>query len=338
LKITGGRDVDKKNLLDIYVDPKTSQSDKALIQEFLGNTNEKNESLDADVRKNPTAHTWSILTRSQSTVREMMKFDTGGFAGKDTDEIQTMEWFFRDMKEAVKQNTFNKSPEQIKIFMDKFFNRFEEKWFSWTEKTDLIRRLKRCQKNPGRKEVDNVLYYSIVWKICNSFGHVHIPTEFEDALLAWTDFFKHNLNTILQPDIIVRSFSGNSYEDDYKKYEPQLELREDCVNILDKDLRQAYMYGLSQDQKKPLHQYQAKLKSKTYLNAELYDLADKLSKNCNKENRFRGSIGEMKKPKSSAKVTWAKIINTTVVDKVRAILEGTPLTSDEPPPEDYDYE
>jgi hypothetical protein len=54
LKLTK-TDSSSKTLLDIYSDEKTSVSDKALIKEFLDNTNEKNEDLDPEVRNNPYA-------------------------------------------------------------------------------------------------------------------------------------------------------------------------------------------------------------------------------------------------------------------------------------------
>jgi hypothetical protein len=50
------------------------------------------------------------------------------------------------------------------------------------------------------------LYYSIVGQICHSFGRVSIPDEFHDALSAWKDFFKNNLNMILQPSTLSASF------------------------------------------------------------------------------------------------------------------------------------
>ncbi|HBB04120.1 TPA: hypothetical protein DCZ39_04465 [Patescibacteria group bacterium] len=54
-KITGKDSEEKKTLLEIYADKDTSSLDKTLIKEFLDNSNEKEESLDSDVSKNPTA-------------------------------------------------------------------------------------------------------------------------------------------------------------------------------------------------------------------------------------------------------------------------------------------
>lgn len=327
-----GKTESGKTLLDIYTDSKTSPSDKALLQEFLNNSNEKDESLDPDVSKNPYALSWSILTKSQSVVQQMMKIDSGGFATKDGDEKQSMQGFFDDMQKEIPRDTLT-SPEQVKFFVDKFFNWFGEKWFSLNKKTELIKRLKWCQQNPNKKEVNDVLYYSIVGEICSSFGHAHIPDQFQNALLVRKDFFKNNLNTILEPNILIHSFGSPSYKNDYDKYEPILEPREDCVKLLDKDLRQAYMYGLPQDQKKLVNQGLVKLKKENYLNFRLYDLAEKMYRDTGLPNRFKDSADSESRvaPKktTSAKATWAKIKNAQVIDKVRAILEGKPIIDSE---------
>jgi len=337
----------KNTLLDIHSDPKTSPEDKKIIEEFIANTNEKNESLDTDVRNNPYAISWSILTKSQSAVHQMMKFDQNGFAGKDGDEIQTMEWFFVDMKKAIDSRTHTSS-HKVKFFLDKFFNRFEEKGFSLNNKTELVKRLKRCQQNAWRPEVDDVMYYTIVGQISNSFGRVSIPQQFLDALAGWKDFFKNNLDLILSPDILSSSFGSASYKHDYDRYSPKLEPRKDCVNLLDRELKQAHMFQLAPEQRKLVNQNLTKLRSnKNYLNADLYDLADRLSRDCGIDNRFRKnmwvspSVSDYSKNNNpSQKNTWAKINNPEVIDKVKRILEGKPLEDPEDDfvmEEEYEY-
>lgn len=149
--------------------------------------------------------------------------------------------------------------------------------------------------NPGREEVKDILYYSIVGQVCSNLGRVSIPDEFQDALISWKDFFQNNLDMILQPSILSTSFGGVSYKQDYEKYTPKLELRENCVNLLDRELKQSYMFQLPHEQRKLVNQNLTKLKSnKNYLNADLYDLADKLSKDCGIDNRFRKSAGGSK--------------------------------------------
>jgi hypothetical protein len=343
LKLTG-KNVENQTLLEIYSDQKTSQSDKLLINEFLQNGNEKDESLDKEVRENPSALTWSILTKSQSAVHQMLKIDQTWFAGQTWDEIQTMKWFFTDMSNAIPKHTLD-SKEQVKFFIDKFFNRFDEKWFSWNNVTMFIKRLKRCKQNPQKKEIDDVLYYSIVWQIAESLGHGKIPIELENALVSWKDFFKNNLDTILQPDILVSSFWWTSYKQDFDKYQPKLEPRESCINLLDRDLKQTYFFSLSPDQKKQMNHKLQYLKSdKNYLNGPLYELAEKVERNFSIENRFKSDVDTKeiiaaKKPSSSPKATWARINNPEVIENVRRVLENKPLDEDNSdeyvPMEDY---
>jgi len=160
-----------------------------------------------------------------------------------------------------------------------------------THKTEFIKRLKRCQQNPLRPEVGDVLYYTIVGQISHSFGRVSIPPEFHDALEARKDFFKNNLDLILSPDILSSSFGGTSYKYDYNRYIPELEPRDQCVNMLDRELKQAYMIQLTPHQRKSANQKLTKLKSnKNYLNSDLYDLADRLWRDCGIDNRFKKNI------------------------------------------------
>ncbi len=328
-----------KTLLDIYADPKTSIADKELIKEFLNNSNEKYESLDNDVRNNPYALTGSILTKSQSAVHQMLKIDQTWFAGKDGDEIQTMKWFFKDMADAIPQGKVN-SKEEVKFFIDKFFNRFDEKWFSGNNVTIFIKRLKRCQQNPWKKEIDDVLYYSVVWQVLESLGRGTVPPELEKALVAWKEFFKHNLDTVLQSDVLVNNFWGMAYKQDYDRAQPKLEPWETCINLLDRDLKQTFFYSLTGEQRKEWNRKLQYLKSdKNYLNAPLYELAEKIERNFSISNRFKTAVdidtakNTAKKGKSTPpKVTWAKIKNPEVIDKVKKILEGKPL--DEIPSDD----
>ncbi|MEI6118908.1 MAG: hypothetical protein WCP92_06945 [bacterium] len=49
--------MNNKTLLDLYADPKTSESDKLLLKEYIDKSNEKNETLDADVQQNTSSLT-----------------------------------------------------------------------------------------------------------------------------------------------------------------------------------------------------------------------------------------------------------------------------------------
>ena len=337
-ELTGKDKSGKKSLLDMYEDKDghTSPSDKALIKEFLDNSNEKDESLDSEVSKNPTAFTWSILTRSQSAVQQMMKIDSNGFVG-DADQKQTMQWFFNDMKNSVPRE--KKNPEQVKIFMNKFFNWFEEKWFSGTNKTEFIKRLKYCQQHPNNPEVADILYYSIVGQICSSFRNVYFPEEFRNALDSWVAFFKENLNDILSPDVLESSFGGASYVEDYKREQPKFESWDTASLLLDKFDSNMYISLMSTKEEKDAARLQKRelwRPNGSYINGSLYKLAEDLERNNIMSNRFKNAKGKKKPndkenlPMSSRKVTGAKIKNKEVVDDLQQILEGKQTTPTSP--------
>ncbi|MEI7557327.1 MAG: hypothetical protein WCJ45_00260 [bacterium] len=59
-------------------------------------------------------------------VEKMIKFDKNGFVGQNGDEIQNMQAFSENMKNAIPANKIS-SPETVKFFVGKFFNRFGER-------------------------------------------------------------------------------------------------------------------------------------------------------------------------------------------------------------------
>ena len=338
--------VDGKNILELYDNPKTPPSDKAVLHEYIEKTNERNEELDSDVQKNTSSLTWSILTKSQSVVAEMIKINQYGFDGKDSDAKQNMEDFSQNMKKVIPGGVVTQT--QAKFFVEKFFNRFSV--FSWNNKTELLKRLTRCQQHPSSSDVEHIMYYSIVGEIVGSISSrdALLPPELEWALNAWKNFFKNNLNTILSPDVVASSF-GNQHKDELlnlskKENRPELYPWEEASQLLDGQESTIYINTRSSNEEKE----QARKKRESlkwsntkYINWSLYVLAEALSKKCSwfANNRFK-MLGENKAPssKSSAKATWAKINNPEIIDKVRQVLEWKNITDDNSyiPTEDYD--
>lgn len=329
-------------LLDFHSHPDTTPSDKALLEEFIGKSNEKNESLDSDVQQNTSSLTWSVLTKSQSVVEKMIKFDNWGFAWKDGDEIQNMQAFSEQMEKSIPKWKLT-SQEQTKFFVNKFFNRFGERWFSWNKMTEFLKRLKWCKNNPWSDDMEDVLYYSVVWEIVNSlaWNNANPPEELKWALWAWKDFFKNNINTILEPEVITSCFGGAQYKADYDKSEAILSPRESSWYLLDREESNMYMYWLPKEEKNQATTKKRDLgNERKYLNHSLYILADSLSRKCSWfSNRFRKDV--VKPPVStSANATWARIKNSKeVMENVRKILEGKQLDEnadeDSPPMQQY---
>lgn len=331
-----GKNVNKKTLLDLHAnsdpDKKISPSDKLLLEEFIEKSNEKNGELDPEVQKNTTSLTWSILTKSQSVVEQMIRFDRWEFAGKTWDEKEDMKIFSREMEAAIPKDSIA-STEKVKFFLGKFINRFGEK-FSWTKKTDLLKRLKWCQKNKDDSKVDNVLYYGIVWEIISGISsNSNVPDELSWALWAWQNFFKQNIDTI--PAILIDLFGGISYKDDYDNANPGVESRESCVNLLDRNLAQTAFLSLSPEQRKATNARIQKIKTdQNVLNFPLYELAEKLYRNNGIINRFKDSTtnvekssnGTQKPPKKIA--WWAKIQNPKIIENLRKVLQGQDIDDD----------
>lgn len=343
------KNVEGKTLLDIYSDPKLSLSDKLLLEEYIDKTNEKDETLDNDVIQNTSSLTWSILTKSQSVVDKMIKFDKWGFAGKDGDEIQNMKAFSENMQQTIPSERID-SQETVKFFVEKFFNRFGERWFSWNRMTEFLKRLKWCKENTWSAEVDDIMYYSVVWEIINSLAShdANPPDELMWALWKWKDFFKNNLDNILQPDVISSCFGWSQYKADYDKAKPLLESWDTAAVLLDREDNAMHMYTLNKEEKQQaLAKKRALTNNRNCINKDLYKLAEDLARKCSWfSNRFKRDVHEVKKTSDNPakiKATWAKIKNPEVMEKVRQILEGKPIEENNPdeyipPMEDpYDY-
>ena len=337
-----------KTLLDLYADPTLSMSDKLLLEEYINKSNEKNETLDHEVEQNTSSLTWSILTKSQSVVEKMIRIDQYGFAGKDGDEKQNMESFSKEMQKSIPTGV-EKSEAKVNFFVEKFFNWFAT--FSWTKKTELLKRLMRCSQHPKSPEVDDILYYSIVGEIISSVAShdAHMPEELEWALNAWKDFFKNNLDTILRPDVVGSGF-GNQYKADVINFskpqnKPELAPWEDASSLLDRQDSNMYIATLPTNEQKVQARAQKQMLKRPngkYINGSLYELAEQLTKKCSwfQNNRFKISNENKESPKiPPAKATWAKIKNAGVTEKVRQILEGKPIeetTDDYIPENTYD--
>jgi hypothetical protein len=118
-------------------------------------------------------------------------------------------------------------------------------------------------------------------------GRVTIPAQFEDAMLAWKDFFKTNMATILTPTILKDSFGGVSYQQDYERYQPQLDPWENCAQLFDNTQRQIFISSLTPEQRQTVNQHYKEITRDPYINRKLYETADAVEKTCFKENRFK---------------------------------------------------
>ena len=65
-------------------DPSLSTDDRALLTEFINNTQETSQDIDKEVRRNPMAHAGSPFTKCETMISELIKYDKGEFEGEDS--------------------------------------------------------------------------------------------------------------------------------------------------------------------------------------------------------------------------------------------------------------
>jgi len=58
-------------------------------------------------------------------VNEVIKYTDGSFAGKDKDDIQSMQSFWSEVAKKIPKG--KESDAQVHYFLKKFINRFEER-------------------------------------------------------------------------------------------------------------------------------------------------------------------------------------------------------------------
>jgi hypothetical protein len=100
-------------------------------------------------------------------------------------------------------------------------------------------------------------------------------------LNAWKKFFKNNLNVILRPNVVAAGF-GNQYKVDLQKYKPELESWEVTCALLDKQDSQMYINQFPNEERVQMRLKKQELKKPNgrYINGSLYELAEKLTKQC----------------------------------------------------------
>ena len=86
LEITGKDAGGKKTLLELANDPGLTESERSVLKEFIGLSNESSQDLDPDIRHNFTAMSGTPFTKCETIVRDLMKYDNGEFEGKDSHE------------------------------------------------------------------------------------------------------------------------------------------------------------------------------------------------------------------------------------------------------------
>lgn len=313
-----------QTLIDVYNDPKTPPEDKLLLWELIAKWSEKDEEIDQDVKYNAFALTGSVLTKSQSVVDELIRFEWWEFKWKDKDTIQAMQEFWSQVSKSIPKGKEN--PDSVVFFLKKFENWFGARGFSDNERSIFVRRLAAIKNCTNKKEAEDMLRYTIVGTITARSGSGWVPSQ----LLAWLDafknFFKSNLDTILKPDVVEKTF-GIQYKDDINNAYEVWNWSE-YVEVADRDLYQSTIFSASPDERKRINEIKKKLSLSQYIHKDLYMLAEKLEKNYGQPNRFKEYSNlwkvDTKKQLSETLVPnhWVRVKNKETLGKLKDILEN----------------
>ncbi len=321
-ELTGKND-DWKTLIEIYNDPKISRDDKMLLWELIWRSNEKDEELDPNVKYNSYALTGSVLTKSQSVVDELIRFEGSEFKWKDKDTIQAMQEFWSEVAKSIPSS--KQGPSIVEFYLKKFDNRFGARWFSDNERSVFIKRLVAIKDCPNSKEAEDMLRYTIVWTITARSGSGWVPTQLLAGLNAFKNFFKANLDTILDKNMVEKTM-WIQYRDDvdvpFKVWNWS-----DYVEVADRDVYQSTLFSASPDERKILSKKKSGFASPKYINKDLYELAQKLERNFWVPNRFKNYYQEKtdtKKDLTSVLTSnrGVRVKNKEVLGKIKEVLEN----------------
>lgn len=314
---------DWKTLIEVYNDPNTSREDKILLGEIIWRSNEKDEELDPNVKYNSYALTGSVLTKSQSVVDELIRFEWSEFKWKDKDTIQAMQEFRSEVAKSI-PNT-KQGPSAVEFYLKKFDNWFGARWFSDSERVIFIKRLAAIQNCKNPREAEDMLRYTIVWTITARSGSWWVPSQLIAGLNAFKGFFKANLDTILDPDMIEKTMWVQYKED--ARIPLKVGNWSDYVEVADRDLYQSILFSTSPEERKILSRKKSEFSSPKYINRDLYELAQKLERNFWVPNRFKEYYQEKIDTKKELTSTlnsnrWVRVKNKEVLGKIKDVLEN----------------
>jgi len=285
LELTWGKSINGEDLITLSQDPKLSPDDRALLQEYIILWNEKDEDIDPDIKMNPNAVSRSPFTKCETVVRSLMKYSESEFEWKNSNEKMWPKFFWNEVSRQMPRWKMASSA-QIEFYLKKFLNRFGGLGFDGNNRTMFIRRLLIAQrelKKGKSREVEDLLRYSINGTILSNNGWSKWlpPEEFKNGLDAFKNFFKNNLDTILDKEMINKTM--------WKFYEKDLDVKSELgdrweyVKVSDPSLS----FGVPPDERKENSEKRKKYKSADFLNEKLYELAKSLDRSNIEQNRFR---------------------------------------------------
>ncbi len=321
-----GKNYKGRTIIELINDPTTPKQDRQLLSEIEARSLEKDESVDADIKMNGYSLEQNILAKNQSLIDEITDFNDGKFKGKDKDEIQ---WIQTARKKIAKEIPTNQLEDknQVIYLLKKFFNRFEGRWFNTEEKRFLIRTLLTIKQeiNQGNKEsADEMLWYIIVGNIVKNSGNGQAPDELIKGLEAFKEFFKANLDTILEKDIISQWFENSLLVEEVDKWPYKVAPWDEYV-----DLEENKMFFWSSDENKKRSKNKKLYNTEQiYINRKLYTTARQIEQRNHIPNKFKNHFDIQKQKSTSDKLHETlkqndiRIKNHEIREKIKRKLSG----------------
>jgi hypothetical protein len=153
-------------MIELAEDPTLSNSDRALLKEYIGLSNETSQDIDTDVKRNPAAMAGSPFTKCETIVRELLKYDEAEFEGKDSHEKAGPAEFWKRVANGIPKG--KTSETNIIFYIGKFFNWFDGYGFGdGSQKTEFIKRLSTIKEMFARpdpalhKQAEDMLWYIV---------------------------------------------------------------------------------------------------------------------------------------------------------------------------------
>lgn len=314
-----GKNYQDKTLIELLNDPKTPIETKQLLQEIEARSLEKDESVDPDVKMNGYGLEQNILAKNQSLIDEITDFHDGKFKGKDKDEIQGIQTARNKISQEIPRNEI-KDDNQIIYILKKFMNWFEWRWFNTEEKKFLIRALLTVQeefKKGNNESANEILRYMIVGNVVKNSGNGQAPNELINGLEAFKEFFKSNLNSILQPHIIEKGING-MFVEELSKGPYKVASWEEYA-----DLEENKIFFWSKEENKRRSENRKKYNiDQIYINKKMYMLARQIEQRNHIGNKFKEHINTEQKSTSeklhyTLKQNDIRIKNPEVIEKVK---------------------
>ncbi len=159
--------------------PKTSTDDKSLLECFIDVRDQKSEILE-----------WSVFNKSKSVVNEMMH--------ENEHDTETSKIFWNSVANEFPKWKLEK--EKIDFYLHKFFNWFEDVWFSQEHKDSFMEKLKEAHKliiGWNQDESKKLLEENIIGTIEKNI-HWSISPDARKWLDTFINFFEDNLDGILE--------------------------------------------------------------------------------------------------------------------------------------------